>query len=59
MIRMPRLYAEPVSVRRKLVVAYREMAKDRKYKPHERAEFARIADRWERTLPVKPPRLSK
>jgi len=49
----PQLYTEPPAVRRKLAASYRKLAEGRKYTPAERAEFARMADSWERTLPKK------
>ena len=39
--------------RRKLVAAYRRLAQGRRFTPAERAEFARMASAWERTLTPK------
>ena len=44
-------YTEPEHVRRKLAEAYRKEAGNPRWKKAERAEFARMADSWERTLP--------
>jgi hypothetical protein len=49
----PKPYTEPPAVRRKLADSYRKLANGKKYTPAERAEFARMADSWERTLPKK------
>lgn len=45
--------AEPEHVRRKLVAGYRKLADGKRLSKAERAEFARTADLWERTLPEK------
>jgi hypothetical protein len=34
-----------------LVAEYRKIAAGKRFTPAERAEFARMADKWERTLP--------
>ena len=51
MPKTPKMYTEPVEVRRKLAKAYRKDAANPKWTPAERAEFARMADSWARTLP--------
>jgi len=48
-----KLYTEPPAVRRKLAASYRKLAEGKRYTPAERAEFARMAQSWERTLPKK------
>jgi hypothetical protein len=47
----PDLYTVPERVRRKLAADYRREADNPKRKKADRAEFARMADAWERTLP--------
>jgi hypothetical protein len=47
----PAMYTVPEAVRRKLAAAYRKIAAGKRFTPAERAEFARMADAWERTLP--------
>jgi hypothetical protein len=49
-------YPDPEPVRRKLAAAFRESATDPRHTPAERAEFARMAAAWERTLKVKTSR---
>ncbi|MCY2954819.1 MAG: hypothetical protein NTU53_23050 [Planctomycetota bacterium] len=44
-------HREPEYVRRKLAAAYRKRAADPTLKPLERAEFARMAEAWAKTLP--------
>jgi len=44
---------EPEAVRRKLAEAFRKHAGGRRFTPAERAEFARMADAWERTVEKK------
>ena len=44
-------YTEPEHVRRGLAEDYRREAGNRRWKKAERAEFARMAESWERTLP--------
>jgi hypothetical protein len=44
---------EPEAVRRKLVAAYRKQAENPKLTEAERAEFLRMAEKWEATLPKK------
>jgi hypothetical protein len=45
--------AEPEHVRRKLAARYRRLASGSRFSKAERAEFGRMADSWERTLPKK------
>jgi hypothetical protein len=45
------MHTVPEPARRKLAAAYRKIATGRRFTPAERAEFARMADAWERTLP--------
>ena len=47
----PEMNPLPERVRRKLAAQYRLEAENPKRKEIERAEFARMADAWERTLP--------
>lgn len=47
------LAREPEAVRRKLAAEYRRLAESPRHSPAERAEFARMAERWEATLPRK------
>lgn len=47
-------YAETEHARRKLAEGYRQEAKNTRWKKAERAEFARMAETWERTLPKGP-----
>ncbi|MGA2497278.1 MAG: hypothetical protein ABSH20_06030 [Tepidisphaeraceae bacterium] len=48
---IPKLYVDPEPARRNVAAAYREEAGSPKWTPAERAEFGRMADSWERTLP--------
>lgn len=43
-------YVDPPAVRRRFADELRRLATGRKFKPAERAELARMADAWERTL---------
>ena len=45
------MHTVPESARRKLAAAYRKQAAGKRFTPAERAEFARMAEAWERTLP--------
>lgn len=49
----PPMHTEPPAVRRKLAERYEQMAKDKRFTAAERAEFARIAQRWQATLDEK------
>jgi hypothetical protein len=47
------IYSEPPAVRRKLAEELRKLATGRRFKPAERAEFARMSTAWAATLPEK------
>jgi hypothetical protein len=47
------MHTEPLAVRRKLAAQYATMAEDTHYSKAERADFARIAQRWQATLAEK------
>jgi hypothetical protein len=46
-------YAEPEAARRKLAAAYRQRAEDKNLTRDEKAEFLRMAELWQKTLPRK------
>ena len=45
------IHAEPEPVRRKLVAELRKLATGKRHTAAERAEYLRIAEQWEKTLP--------
>ncbi len=47
------LYTQPEAVRRKLAAGLRKRSRESRWTDGERAEFARMAESWERTLPEK------
>jgi hypothetical protein len=47
------MHTEPLAVRRKLAAQYAKMAEDTHHTKAERADFARIAERWRATLDEK------
>ena len=49
----PPMHTEPLAVRRKLAAQYAKMAEDTHHTKAERADFARIAERWRATLDEK------
>jgi hypothetical protein len=49
----PTIHTEPEHVRRKLAAALRKRSRQARWTDAERAEFARMAESWERTLPEK------
>lgn len=44
------MQSEALKTRRKLVALYRRLAVDTRFKPAERAQFARMADAWGKSL---------
>jgi hypothetical protein len=53
MKKVPTTTTEPLATRKRLAAAYRKRSTDKRLTPAERADFARMADAWERTLPKK------
>ena len=51
--RPPTIHAEPEHVRRKLAATFAKLASGKRFTKAERAEFARMADAWAKTLPKK------
>jgi hypothetical protein len=49
----PDLHTEPEHIRRGLAESYRKRSMEKRWTDAERAEFARMADSWERTLSPK------
>jgi hypothetical protein len=46
-------HVQPEHVRRKVAMELRKLATVRRFTDAERAEFARMAESWQRTLPQK------